>query len=361
MDRLGSVRDIANWSAAVQDHLDYTGFRVLTESNSSVGDYNKYDSYHFISAAGMYLVGARTYDPSTGRWGQLDPIGFDAGQANLYQYAANDPTNATDPSGLQAPMRARLSLEAEAKRRLEAAKAIQKAPWKLSANWKNATGSMTWMWHRMQINWQAVTQAQGDKLIASIWGDLKAFKGFNEGNIATVRLIPRPKTDEVYAEFRTVDAEDRMQQSAVSGDGPDGEVYVRLFFDDKEHKVMAVTLGNHMIVGVRVWQLRIGWGEAAPGKPRELMVSIETLAEEQRNNIITNVGFAVKGRKNMIAVWNTYLTNLVNNAVKAGKNLGIRGTPDVRRFDVRIINYDRTRNMMAENVGLLPKEYQQPK
>jgi RHS repeat-associated protein len=99
-DRLGSVRDIANWSAAVLDHLDYTGPGVLTESNSSVGDYNKYDSYHFISAVGMYLAGARTYDPSTGRWGQLDPIGFDAGQANLYQYVGNSPVNAVDSSGL---------------------------------------------------------------------------------------------------------------------------------------------------------------------------------------------------------------------------------------------------------------------
>jgi RHS repeat-associated protein len=99
-DRLGSVRDIANWSAAVLDHIDYSGFGVATESNQSVGDYNKYDSYHFVSPAGMYLVGARTYDPSTGRWGQIDPIGFDAGQANLYKYAGNDPTNAEDPSGL---------------------------------------------------------------------------------------------------------------------------------------------------------------------------------------------------------------------------------------------------------------------
>jgi RHS repeat-associated protein len=83
------------------DHLDYSGFGVATESNSSAGDYNKYDSYHFISAAGMCLVGARTYDPSTGRGRHLDPVGFDAGQDNLYEYVGDDPTNATDPSGLQ--------------------------------------------------------------------------------------------------------------------------------------------------------------------------------------------------------------------------------------------------------------------
>jgi hypothetical protein len=40
------------------------------------------------------------YDPSKGRWLEEDPIEFDAGDANLYRYVMNDPTNATDPTGL---------------------------------------------------------------------------------------------------------------------------------------------------------------------------------------------------------------------------------------------------------------------
>jgi uncharacterized protein RhaS with RHS repeats len=32
----------------------------------------------------------------------VDPLGFAAGQENLYQYVGNDPTNATDPIGLEA-------------------------------------------------------------------------------------------------------------------------------------------------------------------------------------------------------------------------------------------------------------------
>jgi len=39
---------------------------------------------------------------TTGSFSQ-DPIGFDAGDANLYRYVGNHPTNATDPSGLQEP------------------------------------------------------------------------------------------------------------------------------------------------------------------------------------------------------------------------------------------------------------------
>jgi hypothetical protein len=40
------------------------------------------------------------YDPKVGRWLEVDPIGFAGGDANLYRYVENDPTNATDPSGL---------------------------------------------------------------------------------------------------------------------------------------------------------------------------------------------------------------------------------------------------------------------
>ncbi|MEM9828735.1 MAG: RHS repeat-associated core domain-containing protein, partial [Planctomycetota bacterium] len=43
----------------------------------------------------------RWYDADTGRWISQDPIGFAAGDANLYRYVGNGPTNATDPSGLE--------------------------------------------------------------------------------------------------------------------------------------------------------------------------------------------------------------------------------------------------------------------
>jgi hypothetical protein len=33
--------------------------------------------------------------------GECDPLGFEAGDANLYRYVGNNPTNATDPTGLE--------------------------------------------------------------------------------------------------------------------------------------------------------------------------------------------------------------------------------------------------------------------
>lgn len=40
------------------------------------------------------------HNPNIGRWLQVDPIGFEAGDTNLYRYVGNNPTNYTDPSGL---------------------------------------------------------------------------------------------------------------------------------------------------------------------------------------------------------------------------------------------------------------------
>jgi hypothetical protein len=41
------------------------------------------------------------YDPTIGRWLEEDPKAFAAGDANLYRYLHNDPTNGTDPMGLK--------------------------------------------------------------------------------------------------------------------------------------------------------------------------------------------------------------------------------------------------------------------
>jgi RHS repeat-associated protein len=50
---------------------------------------------------GLYDFRNRFYDPEKGRWLNLDPIGFAAGDSNLYRYESGGPTNALDPAGLQ--------------------------------------------------------------------------------------------------------------------------------------------------------------------------------------------------------------------------------------------------------------------
>src|SRR5690606_11530617 len=49
--------------------------------------------------SGLQYMRNRYYDPQTGRFTQLDPIGL-AGGVNQYGFAAGDPLNYTDPFGL---------------------------------------------------------------------------------------------------------------------------------------------------------------------------------------------------------------------------------------------------------------------
>jgi len=48
----------------------------------------------------MYQFRHRYYHAQLGRFISRDPIGYDGGDANLYRYVGNRPTNAVDPSGL---------------------------------------------------------------------------------------------------------------------------------------------------------------------------------------------------------------------------------------------------------------------
>jgi RHS repeat-associated protein len=101
-DRLNTVRDLADNTGAIINHIDYDAFgAVVAESAPGVGDRFKFTGRELDEATGLQYHRARHYDPAAGRWTQEDPIGFAAGDANLYRYVGNGPTNASDPSGLQ--------------------------------------------------------------------------------------------------------------------------------------------------------------------------------------------------------------------------------------------------------------------
>jgi len=102
-DKLGSVRDIVSPTGTELDHVVYDSFgNVLTETNAANGDRFKYAGMEFDSVIGQYYDRARYYDSATGRFMGQDPLGFAAGDANLYGYVQDEVTDATDPSGLQA-------------------------------------------------------------------------------------------------------------------------------------------------------------------------------------------------------------------------------------------------------------------
>jgi RHS repeat-associated protein len=57
----------------------------------------------FTEATGLGYVRNRDYSPTLGRFIELDPIGFDAGDNNWYRFVGNGSVGKVDPSGLCFP------------------------------------------------------------------------------------------------------------------------------------------------------------------------------------------------------------------------------------------------------------------
>jgi RHS repeat-associated protein len=99
-DLVGSIRDITNSSGSLIDHRDWDPFGNLTyESSSGNGDRYGYTGREWSTELSLQYNRARWYDPATKRWMSQDPLGFDAGDSNLYRYVFNSPQCNVDPSG----------------------------------------------------------------------------------------------------------------------------------------------------------------------------------------------------------------------------------------------------------------------
>jgi len=104
-DPVGSPRlVISAANGAVADAIDYDAWgRITHETHPGFIPFG-FGGGLVDPDTGLVHLGARDYDPVTGRWTSPDPIKFGAGDPNLYRYAAGDPVNRADPSGLCAPV-----------------------------------------------------------------------------------------------------------------------------------------------------------------------------------------------------------------------------------------------------------------
>src|SRR5262249_31312453 len=102
-DRMGSVRDVTDNSGVIKDRIPYDGWgniQPFYETDSSFRGRYTWTGREYDVETNLQYNRARYYDPASGRWISQDPLGFDAGDSNLYRYVNNQPTLATDPSGL---------------------------------------------------------------------------------------------------------------------------------------------------------------------------------------------------------------------------------------------------------------------
>ncbi|MBN8491307.1 MAG: tandem-95 repeat protein, partial [Burkholderiales bacterium] len=101
-DHQGSVRDVANAAGEVIDHVVYDSFgRISSQTQADAAPRFGYTGRELDRGTGLMDYRARWYDPVLGRFASRDPIGFSAGDANLYRYVGNRPLDHADPSGLE--------------------------------------------------------------------------------------------------------------------------------------------------------------------------------------------------------------------------------------------------------------------
>jgi RHS repeat-associated protein len=100
-DNQGTVKDLVDNNGVVVNHITYDSFgKVVGQTNASVGFRYGYTGREQDGETGLDYYRARYYDAGNGRFLSEDPIGFGAGDNNLYRYVGNSPFNGTDPSGL---------------------------------------------------------------------------------------------------------------------------------------------------------------------------------------------------------------------------------------------------------------------
>ena len=105
-DHLGSVRDLLRLSGSttsVANHLTYNAFGVLVSKSSATATDNTMFAYtgKWTDAVSQLQWNInRWYDAPAGKWISEDPIGFAAGDVNLYRYVHNGVTLFFDGFGL---------------------------------------------------------------------------------------------------------------------------------------------------------------------------------------------------------------------------------------------------------------------
>lgn len=108
-DARGHCTLITDWSnGAIMEHYQYDAFgkpyvfgpfgQVLGDS-SPAGNRFLFTGREWLKELRLYDYRHRLYQPELGRFMQPDPLGYAAGDPNLYRYCAGDPVNCTDPTG----------------------------------------------------------------------------------------------------------------------------------------------------------------------------------------------------------------------------------------------------------------------
>jgi len=114
-ERLYAVHDanfnvlaLLDTSGAVVERFAYDAFGVFSVLTPALGARGSSSfAWNYLHQGGrwdadgtVYSFRHREYSPTLGKWLQIDPIGVDASDPNLYRYVENNPIRSVDPTGL---------------------------------------------------------------------------------------------------------------------------------------------------------------------------------------------------------------------------------------------------------------------
>ena len=94
-DAQGTVTAVVDNAGNQLAAYTYTPYGAARTTTGTLTQPNQYTGA-YLDPTGLYHLGARSYDPTLGRYTQPDPSGK---ETNPYAYTADDPINHTDPTG----------------------------------------------------------------------------------------------------------------------------------------------------------------------------------------------------------------------------------------------------------------------
>ncbi|MFC1885395.1 RHS repeat domain-containing protein [Thermodesulfobacteriota bacterium] len=99
-DHLGTSQKMTAVNGAVVWGAQYEAFgKASVDGGSTVVNNLRFPGQYFDDETGLHFNWNRYYDPVSGRYFRVDPIGFEGG-LNGFSYTSNNPASRVDPSGL---------------------------------------------------------------------------------------------------------------------------------------------------------------------------------------------------------------------------------------------------------------------
>jgi RHS repeat-associated protein len=98
-DGLGSIVALTDSTAKVVQRYEYDSFGNRKDMQNTIKQPYTYTGREHDRETGLYYYRARYYDAEAGVFLSKDPLVFEGGSYNLYEYVLNNPVMNTDPTG----------------------------------------------------------------------------------------------------------------------------------------------------------------------------------------------------------------------------------------------------------------------